>query len=154
MTGDIEPSGVFPQSLAFDCLPQVGELLDGGDSSEEARLRHVLRRLLDRPALAVEITRLRVPTFGGSLIVAHAQFAQPLDPARARALWAQSDVLSVLDEDLLPTPRTCIGAETIAVGRVRADGDPTRLGFAIALDDLRRGSALSAVLAAESWIER
>jgi aspartate-semialdehyde dehydrogenase len=40
------------------------------------------------------------------------------------------------------------GRDSIRIGRVRADG--SRLAFAVALDDLRVGSALAAVEAAEA----
>ena len=152
MTGELEP-GIFPRSLAFDCLPLVGELLDGGESAEEQRLRHVLRRLLDTPDLNVEVTRVRVPTFSGSLATVHVELAGPLEAAHARTLWAQSGTVRVLDDPDLPTSRGALSEESVLVGRIRQDPDRLRsLSLVLALDDLRRGSALGAVLAAEALV--
>jgi aspartate-semialdehyde dehydrogenase len=154
MGGDDESTtDVFPGPLAFDCLPRVGELLEGGQSTEEVRLAHVLRRLLGQPDLGVEITRIRVPTFSGSLTAVHARFAGELDPAAARRIWKDSapDV-RVLEGPEFPTPRGSLATHDVLVGRLRRGLHPGRLAFAVALDDLRRGSSLSAVLAAEAWL--
>ena len=150
MTGEPPESVVFPRSLAFDCLPQVGALLESGDTGEERRLGHVLRRLLDLPALEVAATRVRVPIFSGSLALVHVAASAGLDPERARSLWEKHAHLRVLDPDELPTPRTALGREEVCVGRVRATGEGAAgLAFALALDDVRF-AARAAVLAAEA----
>ena len=151
MAGEAGQPEVFPRALAFDCLPLVGELLEGEESSEERRLRHVLRRLLAHPALPVEVTRVRVPTFGGSLACVHALLADELQPEAARALWEKQPELGVEREGDWPTPRSCMRMDEVRVGRIRAGGSGSRsLAFVLGMDDLRRGSALAAVVAAET----
>ncbi len=151
MSGEVPESQIFPRSLAFDCLPLVGEPLEEGDTSEERRLAHVLRRLLGTPALPIEATRVRVPIFAGSLATVHLTLSQELTVDRARALWEKEPALLVLAEDELPTPRSALGRDEIVIGRVRRGReDAPGLAFALALDDLRRGAALAAVEAAEA----
>ncbi|MFQ5514604.1 MAG: Asd/ArgC dimerization domain-containing protein [Myxococcota bacterium] len=151
MTGEDEPPGVFPRPLAFDCLPLVGEGRPEGETSEERRLVHVLRRFLGQPGLPIETTRVRVPIFSGSLSCVHVELSRPLAPGGARALWEKRSGITVLPPEELPTPRTASGRDELRIGRVRASGDPPRrLAFVIAMDDLRLGSALAAVLAAEA----
>ncbi len=150
MTGETDEPEVFPRPLAFDCLPWVGERLEGGESSEEGRLRHVLRRLLAAPALPVEVTRVRVPIFGGSLACVHLELSRELGPDGVRALWEKQPLLEISDEETGPTPRDSIGTDVVRVGRIRADAGGRRLAFVLTLDDLRRGSALAAVAAAET----
>jgi aspartate-semialdehyde dehydrogenase len=153
MSGEVEASVVFPLPLAFDCLPLVGDLLPDGDSAEERRLAHVLRRALDAPALAVECTRVRVPIFGGSLACVHATTARELAPERARDLLAKEPRLALLGEDELPTPRSAAGGDRVQVGRLRAVPAPRAgLAFVLAQDDLRRGAAVAAVEAAEALV--
>lgn len=154
MTGEAEDlSGAFPRPLAFDCLPQVGDLLDDGDTSEERRLRHVLRRLLDRPKLPIDVTRVRVPTFTGSLAAVHVDLAKDVSPARAVELFDRMEGLQPLEDAGLPTPRSAVAAGLVLVGRVRrGDAPQEHLAFALAQDDLRQGSALHAVLAAEALV--
>jgi len=154
MTGDVDESAVFPRPLAFDCLPQVGALLEGGDSGEERRLGHVLRRLLGGTGWALETTRVRVPIFAGSLACVHVQLAKDVRPERVRELWSASEGVSVLPEEALPTPRSVLGRNDVVVGRLRrSGGDSGRLAFAVAQDDLRRGAAFGAVCAAESLFD-
>ncbi len=151
MSGEVPESQIFPRSLAFDCLPLVGEPLEAGDTSEERRLAHVLRQLLGTPALPIEATRVRVPIFAGSLATVHLTLSHELSVDRARALWEKESTLLVLAKDELPTPRSALGRDEIAIGRVRCGGeDAPGLAFALALDDLRRGAALAAVEAAEA----
>jgi aspartate-semialdehyde dehydrogenase len=154
MSGEVEARGVFPAPLAFDCLPQVGDLLEGGDTTEERRVAHVLRRLLGTPALRVEATCVRVPVFSGTLVCVHVVTSRELDPAGARELWQKRAGVRVLDEVSLPTSRSSIGSDEIQVGRIRPGGESAPgLAFVLAIDDLRRGSALGAVEAAESLLD-
>lgn len=156
MTGEELETEVFPRPLAFDCLPFVGDLvLASGESSEERRLVHVLRRLLDAPGLPIEATRVRVPIFGGSLACVHASFASPAPGARARELWEKVHGLEVGAEGTLPTPRSSVGRDTVLVGRLReAEGPRAGLAFVLAMDDLRAGGALAAVEAARLLLAR
>jgi aspartate-semialdehyde dehydrogenase len=147
MSGADEPGLIFPRALAFDCLPQVGDFEGSDETLEERRLRHVLRRALSSPALAVEVTRVRVPTFMGALVLAHAAFAKDLSVDRAQELWADTPGLRVEDADL-PTPRSALAHEEVCAGRLRLDPDTGALAFALSLDTLRRGAALGAIEAA------
>jgi aspartate-semialdehyde dehydrogenase len=148
MSGERSESEVFPQSLAFDCLPQIGTLDPDGETSEELRLRAVLRRLLRAPELPIELTRVRIPTLGGSLAAVHAELARLVDADEATRLWKEQPGIGLLGDDELPTPRGSLGHDDAAVGRVRASGG--RLAFVVALNDLRLGAALGVVGAAEA----
>lgn len=154
MTGDPGESDVFPEPLAFNAVPVVGELLATGETSEERRLRHVIRRLLAAPALPVEITRLRAPVFGGSLVCVHAGLDVGISAPDACSSWSRSGVIYVLDADVLPSTRGGVGADRVQVGRVRAgEGhEAPSLSFVLAVDELRAGAALGAVEAAERLI--
>jgi aspartate-semialdehyde dehydrogenase len=150
MTGETPAASVFPRSLAFDCLPLIGDALAGGDSSAEVALRELLRRMLAAPALPLELTRVRVPTFSGSLATVHVSLSHALEPARAAELWRKQPGLRVLPGSELPTPRAAVEADAVLIGRVRPGReDAPALAFALAIDDLRRGAALPAVEAAE-----
>lgn len=157
MGGEIaEEAEVFPRPLAFDVLPLIGAALAGGDSEEESALASVLARVLGAAAPAIEATRVRVPVFGGSLVCAHARTARPLSAAQARELWSKAPGLEVLPDDELPTARSAVARDGVLVGRIRSgeDAGGPRLAFVLAFDELRRGSALSMVEAAEALLER
>ena len=148
MNGERAESEVFLQSLAFDCLPQIGALEADGETTDEVRLRSVLRRLLSAAELPIELTRVRIPTLGGSLAVVHAELDKPVTVAEATSLWAAQPGIGLLGDEELPTPRGSLGHDEAAVGRVRAGGG--RLAFVVALNDLRLGAALGVVSAAEA----
>jgi aspartate-semialdehyde dehydrogenase len=147
MSGERSESEVFGQSLAFDCLPQIGALEPSGETSDELALARVLRRLVPGE-LAFEVTRVRIPTLGGSLAAVHVELAKPLAIDEARALLESQKSVAVLPEGELPTPRAALGHDDVAIGRLRAaDG---RAAFVLALNDLRLGAALGVVGAAEA----
>ena len=147
MSGERAESSVFGQSLAFDSLPQIGELEPSGDSAEELALGRVLRRLLGETP-AFELTRVRVPTLGGSLATVHLELAKSLAADEVRALFAKAKNVTVLPAGELPTPRAALGHDDVAIGRLRVSGE--RVAFVLALNDLRLGAALGAVGAAEA----
>ncbi len=148
MSGERSESEVFSQSLAFDCLPQIGDIEADGETTDEQRLRAVLRRLLANAELPIELTRVRIPTLGGSLAAVHVELAKLVTLDEATALWAAQKGVGLLGDEELPTPRGSLGHDDAAVGRIRASGD--RLAFVVALNDLRLGAALGVVGAAEA----
>ena len=75
------------------------------------------------------------------------QLAQPYTAEEATKLWTAQPSVGLLGEEL-PTPRGSLGHDDAAIGRVRANG--LRLGFVVALNDLRLGAALGVVGAAEA----
>jgi len=150
MSGERSESEVFAQSLAFDCLSQIGPIEPSGDTSEEAALAHALHRLVSISGLALELTRVRIPTLGGSLAAVHVELAEPRTLAQARELLAAQTRVHLLPEGELPTPRAALGHDDVAIGRLRAAG--SRVAFVLALNDLRLGAALGVVSAAEALL--
>ena len=150
MDGGDTPPEVFPRALAFDCLPLVGELGAADESHEEARLRAVLRRLLEAPELPIETTRIRVPVFLGALASVHVELEKAVPLARLGELWRDAPAVRLLSDPDLPTLRVATSHEQVDVGRVRADG--SSVAFVLALDTLRRGGSLSALEAAAALL--
>jgi len=150
MSGERSESEVFAQSLAFDCLPQIGTLEPSGDTADEQALARVLKRLLPASDLALELTRVRIPTLGGSLASVHVELANPLALSALRALLEAGPSITLLPETELPTPRAALGHDDVAVGRLRTSG--SRVAFVLALNDLRLGAALGVVGAAEALL--
>ncbi|HKC50782.1 MAG TPA: Asd/ArgC dimerization domain-containing protein [Myxococcota bacterium] len=150
MSGERSESEVFAQSLAFDCLPQIGALEPSGDTTDELALARVLKRLLPASDLALELTRVRIPTLGGSLASVHVELANSLALSGVRELLEAEPSITLLPETELPTPRAALGHDDVAVGRLRASG--SRVAFVLALNDLRLGAALGVVGAAEALL--
>lgn len=148
-----EPSA-YVAPIAFNVVPLAGDLVDDGETSEEVKLRAESRKILGIPALAVSGTCVRVPVFTGHSLAIHAEFAQPIDPARATDLLTRAPGVEVV---AVPTPLAAAGRDTSLVGRIRVDHsvpDGRGLVLFVSSDNLRKGAALNAVQIAETLLER
>ncbi|HEX5515673.1 MAG TPA: aspartate-semialdehyde dehydrogenase [Gammaproteobacteria bacterium] len=146
----------FPKQLAFNLLPQVGNLLADGSSDVEADVVAEMRRLLGAE-LAIGISAIQVPVFYGLAAVVHLQTHEPLTLADARALLAAEPGLEVVDDSAesgFPTPVTeAAQQDKVFVGRLREDGSRSRsLNFWIVADNVRKGAAINTIQLAEHLV--
>lgn len=152
LLGGVSPDcAVFPQRLAFNIVPQVGDFVPGGRTRGEWLLESQLRRLLDLPDLPIAATSVYTPAFFGQACAVHVETERPLDADAARALLREAPGLLVSDgADDYPTLIDVIGSDATHVGRVRDDPTvPFGLALWIAIDGLRKGAAVNAVQIAE-----
>jgi aspartate-semialdehyde dehydrogenase len=142
----------FPRRIAFNCVPQLGDLLPDGSATHELHATLETRRVLDRGDLAMHVTAVRVPMFFGLALSVAVETDQPLSPDDAVEILRPGRGLLVhaSPDDPYPTPVEVTGSDAIHVGRIRADPS-TENGLAlwIALDNVGKGAALNAVQIAE-----
>lgn len=149
-------SQVFSQQIAFNVLPQVGELEENGYSIQEVRMVQESQKILDQPALKVSPTILQVPVFFGHGMVLVIQTQKPIELGQARSLLAKSSALSVVDSVTeAPTAVTeAAGNDAIYVGRLRADiSFECGLTLWTVADNSRKGAALNGVQIAEILVK-
>lgn len=145
----VEPE-VFPQRIAFNTLPQIGEFLEGGATRAERQTATALQRLLRDPDVVVSITRVQVPLFFGEGISVNLETNDKLNAAEAREiLRAAPGVL--LQEDPSSAVDT-VGQDTTCVARVRGAETANVLDLWIAFDNIRKGAAVNAIQIAELLI--
>jgi aspartate-semialdehyde dehydrogenase len=151
LSGTSPDIAVFPQRIAFNLIPQVGDFVSGGRTRGEWLLESQTRRLLELPDLPITVTSVYVPVFFGQACDVRIETERPLDADAARALLRQAPGLLVAEtEDGYPTLADVIGSEATHVGRVRDDPTvPFGLASWIAIDGLRKGTAVNAVQIAE-----
>jgi aspartate-semialdehyde dehydrogenase len=152
MSGRDSENRLFPHRIAFNLLPQVGELLAGGFSRGEEQTRAQLLRILDLPDLRLSVTRVRVPLFFGEAIALSVETREKVTAREAReSLRAAPGILLSDDaaEGAYPTPRDSVGQDATAVGRIREHEMENRLDLWISLDNIRKGAAVNAVHIAE-----
>ncbi|MDH3948275.1 MAG: aspartate-semialdehyde dehydrogenase [Gammaproteobacteria bacterium] len=149
-------SQVFSQQIAFNVLPQVGELEENGYSLQETHLVRESQKVLDQPALKISPTILQAPVFFGHGMVLAIQTQKPIELAQARSLLAKSSALAVVDAVTEgPTAVTeAAGNDAIYVGRLRADMS-LESGFTLwaVADNSRKGTALNGVQIAEILVK-
>ncbi len=112
---------VFPQPVAFDCIPAVGPVGDDGVTGYEARQTSALRRLLG-PDVGLGVASVQVPAFVGHGAILAIETQRPLDPAAAAGVLegAPGVELSKDGGDRLTT-RAAAGRDAVLVGRLRSD---------------------------------
>ena len=145
--------GRFARRLAFNCVPQVGALEPGGSTTHELLVVEEFRKVLDLPGLGMSVTAVRVPIFFGSAFSVNVETESPLPAAEATTILRQAPGILLHDEPgaSYPTPAEVAGSDATHVGRVRDDpsAEPPGLMLWIALDNVRKGTALNAVQIAE-----
>jgi aspartate-semialdehyde dehydrogenase len=143
----------FPRQLAFNCLPRCGAFDEDGSTALERGFVEEIRRLLGQPGLALGVTAVQVPVFTSHGLALHLEPGRALPPDEARALLAVAPGLRLVDDpakEEYPHGLDAVGQDEVLVGRVRRDGAAERgLALWLAVDNVRRGAALTAVQIAE-----
>jgi aspartate-semialdehyde dehydrogenase len=139
--------------FAYNVVPHIDRFEDNGYSREEMKVVWETRKILGLPSLPVTATAVRVPVRVGHCAAVNATLSRPLSPDEARALWAGSPGLTVVDDPAsgrYPTPLMAEGRDDVLVGRARQDiSQPRGLEFFVASDNLRKGAATNAIQIAE-----
>jgi aspartate-semialdehyde dehydrogenase len=155
MNGRSVENEVFPHRIAFNLLPQVGDLLAGGAARGERQVAAALRRLLGDHSLPVSITRICVPMFYGGALSVNVETAAKLTAAQAREILRVAPGIVLQDEPgslQYPTPAEAVAQDATLVGRIREEESLNLLDLWIAIDNIRKGAAVNAVQIAELLI--
>ena len=145
---------VYPKQIAFNALPHIDSFQDNGYTREEMKMVWETQKILDDPAILVNPTCVRVPVFFGHAEAVHIETSEPITADSALALLEAAEGVTVLnkhEDGGYPTPVTeAAGADTVFVGRVRADiSHPRGLNLWVVADNVRKGAALNSVQIAE-----
>lgn len=148
----VEPA-VFPQRMAFNLIPCVGDFLTAGKALGEWRIESQTRRLLELPDLPISVTSVRVPTFHGLGLSVNVETEVPLDAAAAREVLRVAPGILLSEEESsspYPTLVDALEIDATCVGRVRDDPTvPCGLNLWVTIDGSRKGGAVNAVQIAE-----
>jgi aspartate-semialdehyde dehydrogenase len=150
--GDPSEPKVYPKQIAFNVIPQAGDFLDDGSTTEEWKLVVETKKILD-PKIKVSATCVRVPVFVGHSEAVNVEFEDEISAAQAQRILRESPGVMLIDkreDGGYVTPVECVGDYATFVSRVRED--PTvdnGLSLWVVSDNLRKGAALNAVQIAE-----
>ena len=142
----------FARRMAFNCVPQLGDIEPGGATTHELRAVAEARRVLDQPGLLLDVSAVRAPMFFGLGLSVHLETEEALSPEQAVEVLrpARGVLVHASDEDAYPTPVEVTGSDATHVGRIRVDQSAENgLALWIALDNVGKGGALNAVQIAE-----
>jgi aspartate-semialdehyde dehydrogenase len=147
----------FAAQIVNNVVPLCETFRDDSYSTEEVKLLHETRKILDDPALDVAMTCVRVPVPVGHSASVLLETEPAITPDQARAALAAFPGVRVVDDpkhNVFPTPHDCAGGDDILVGRIRRDLGSERLWLWTVGDNLRKGAALNAVQIAEELMRR
>jgi len=138
---------VFPATIAFNVVPQVGSVRDNGYTGEEMKLLKESRKIMGLAELALSAACVRVPTVVGHGSSVLATFEGAADARRARDALENAPGVKVVE---LSDALSAAGGDDCLVSRLRVDvNDPHSLWFFTSSDNLRKGAATNAVQVAE-----
>ena len=148
----------YPKQIAFNVLPQIGELLDNGYTDEEMKLVWETQKVLNDDSISVNVTAVRVPVFIGHAAAVHVETAEKISAVKVRELLQQATGVELLNEQQAggwPTPVTeAAGNDSVYVGRVREDISSKKgINLWVVTDNMRKGAALNAVQIAEILVK-
>jgi len=155
--GDSNEPKIYPKQIAFNVIPQAGDFLDDGSTTEEWKLVVETKKILD-PSIKVSATCVRVPVFVGHSEAVNIEFERELSADQAREILREAPGVMLVDkreDGGYVTPVECVGDYATFVSRVRED--PTvesGLSLWVVSDNLRKGAALNAVQIAELFGRR
>ncbi len=150
--GDQSGPVKFPKQIAFNVIPQAGDFLEDGSTTEEWKLMVETKKILD-PAIKVAATCVRVPVFVGHSEAINVEFENEISAQQAQEILREAPGVMLVDkreDGGYVTPVECVGEYATYVSRVRED--PTvenGLSLWCVSDNLRKGAALNAVQIAE-----
>ncbi len=145
----------FSQTIAFNCIPQVGQLLENGYSKEEMALVLETQKIFNDPSIAVNPTCVTVPVFYGHGQSIHIETRMPTDAQQVSELLDQSPSIQVFGGHDVPTVvRDAVGKDLVMVGRIRNDiSHHSGMDMWVVADNMRKGSAANMIQIAQLLID-
>jgi aspartate-semialdehyde dehydrogenase len=144
----------YSQQVAFNVLPNVGELDENGHSEAELRLVEQSQKIINDAQLQVNATCIQVPVFYADGMAVTIETGDSIDAEAVREILEKNSEIRVLDGDSeggFATPVTsAAGKNAIFVSRIRNDMSHQRgINLWIVADNVRRGAALNTILIAQ-----
>ena len=145
----------YPKQIAFNVLPQVGELLDNGYTTEEMKLVYETQKILNDDSIKVNATAVRVPVFIGHAASIHIETKENISSTKVSSLLEQAEGIELLSGTEWPTPVTeAASKDSVFVGRVREDiSSENGINLWVVTDNMRKGAATNAVQIAEILVK-
>lgn len=145
---------VFPQQIAFNAIPYIGDFQDNGYTMEEMKMVWETQKIFEDQSIAVNPSCVRVPVFYGHSEAVHIETKARLSAVDAKKLLAAAEGVELIDDQLNPDFPTAVrdsaGTDPVFVGRVREDiSIENGLNLWIVSDNVRKGAALNSIQIAE-----
>ncbi len=146
----------YPHPIAYNCLPHIDVFMENGNTKEEEKMIGETRKILEKPALPVSATCVRVPVKHGHSISVNVELEKEFEIEEVRRLLSEAPGIVLMDDpanNIYPMPISVEGRDEVFVGRVRRDESLiSGLNLWIVADNIRKGAATNTVQIAELLI--
>lgn len=133
---------VFSHQIAYNCIPQISEILENDFTAEEMKMQNEGRRILHNPDLKVTCTCVRVPIIRSHSISLSFRTETYLSLDEVKAAIQDSEGVKLTQ---LPMPLNTSNLDIVEVGRVRKDEVIDGYALWCCGDQVRKGAATNAV---------
>ncbi len=148
----------YPHQIYYNIIPQAGDFIDSGYTTEEEKLVNETRKILRDDHIGITATATRVPVTGGHSESVNVETEKPFEIEEVRRLLAAMPGVVVKDDpsaNLYPMPLTSFDKDEVFVGRIRRDYSIANgLNLWIVSDNIRKGAATNAVQIAQHIINQ
>lgn len=135
---------IFPETLAFNAIPQIGSIDECGVSSEESKLLYETRKILGIDDLRIYSTCVRVPTLRSHGIAITAFLKKEFTVNDAITVWKQFPGL-IVNAERYTTPIYSSNQTNCFIGRIRKElGDSQSISFFVTGDQILKGASYNA----------
>jgi aspartate-semialdehyde dehydrogenase len=153
--GQLPPA--YPHQIYYNVIPQAGDFVDNGYTTEEEKLVNETRKILRDDHIAITATATRVPVTGGHSEAVNVETERPFEVDDVRKLLEAMPGVVVEDDPAkcdYPMPLYAHNRDEVFVGRIRRDFSiDNGLNLWVVSDNLHKGAATNAVQIAQYVIE-
>lgn len=144
----------YSKQIAFNILPQVGEMQVDGYSLIEMQLIQDIHKVLDNSEIGVNPSCIQVPVFFGNSMMIHLECWDFICAEDVRLLLNQDTAVEILDEpenDIFATAVTdAASQDRVFVSRIRDNfSTENSINIWLVADNIRRCQALNMLQIAE-----
>jgi len=153
----IDGKMVYPHPIDQNCFPHGGDFLQNGYTTEEMKLVHETRKILEDHKIRITATVVRIPVAGGHSEAVNVSMKKDYELSALKRQLADTPGVTLQDNTEMneyPTPLYAQNKDDVFVGRIRRDeSNPNSLDMWIVSDNLRKGAATNAVQIAEHIVK-
>ncbi len=146
---------VFPEQIAFNLFPHIGDFREDGYSDEEYKIEEELKKIIGNNANPT-VTCVRVPVFVSHSMSVNVEFEKDINAEEAEEILNDADgviVYNIENEMKYANPIDAVDNDEVFISRIRNDNSrKNTLNLWVCCDNLRKGAALNAVQIAEEII--
>jgi len=140
---------IYPYNIKETCIPQVGQFLEDGYTTEEINMIQETKKILHNEDLLVSATCIRVPVEYSNGVHIRVKLEKDFTLEEIRKTLKKQKGLVVLDDITkmkYPVSTVATGSDKVYVGRIRRDkiDKNTLLMYSVA-DNLRKGAAINTI---------